>query len=109
MALAPVESDNLLLDACVILNSPLTLCLLGKLHAFVSHAECFQIQHFRKFISGIRSECHIVFFQIRPLNRLQISSADDNSSQRVMSEEKYSIDVQGKYLLPLHGDTIACN
>ena len=109
MALAPVESDNLLLDACVILNSLLILCLLGKFACFLSPAECFQIQHFRKRKSEIPSRCQIIWFQIRSLNCLQMLSADDTSRQRVMSEEKYSIDVQGEYLLPLHGDTIASN
>ena len=53
MALAPVESDNLLLDACVILNSLLTFCLLGIFACFLSPAECFQIHYYPKIISEI--------------------------------------------------------
>ena len=69
----------------------------------------FSNSTFSKIISGIPAECHIFWIQIRSLNCLKLLSADDTGAKRVMSEEKYSIDVQGEYLLPLHGDTIASN
>ena len=42
------------------------LCLLGNFSYFLSYADFFQNQHFRKIILGIPSECQTVWIQIRP-------------------------------------------
>ena len=40
--------------------------MLGNLHAFLSSADFFQNQLFRKILSGIPSECLTVWIQITP-------------------------------------------
>ena len=70
----------------------LTLCLLCNFASFLSSAEFFQNQLFRKIISGIPSECKTVWIQIRSDKMSGLIwfqtvskklSADDTSKQRV--------------------------
>ena len=73
------------------------------MHAFLSSADVFKINVFKKILSGTLSECQKFWIQIRTNilgpNCLQRLSADDTSRQRVMKELRTVFVIFMSYLM----------
>ena len=77
------KDNNFLIHTLILRTeiSLLTLCMLGNFACFLSSADFFQNQLFRKILSGIPSECQTVRIQVGSdlgpncLQRLFASSA----------------------------------